>query len=285
MEMLTKTRSRRSSFPLHGNAPPCPGRWWWCTISIRRRKRLTPTPDRWAMPEALDQLDELVVSLGSTVSLSRARGAVFRLRSSWSIELLQQRLQPALARQHIPLQPAAVPPNAARHRPDEDEGQGDEHIAVVADGLVVDPIDEEEDGGRTDPPQQHTDQRLADYRRPDVELRDTPVELISKRLAKALLAPRRRPVAHIHRAPREQGGGRADDRKGVIPTGHRFFRPMAVEIDHQRDEQRHSGDHSRAKNVDDPSFSAPLFLQLCLILPQRQVKKGPVHVVQRGRVL
>ena len=46
-----------------------------------------------------------------------------------------------------------------------------------------------------------------------------PVELISKRLAKALLAPRLRPVAHIHRAPQEQGGGGADDRNGVIPTG------------------------------------------------------------------
>ena len=62
-----------------------------------------------------------------------------------------------------------------------------------------------------DPPQQHHDQRPAGYRRPVVELRETPVELISKRLAKALLAPRLRPVAHIHRAPREQGGGRADD--------------------------------------------------------------------------
>ena len=46
-----------------------------------------------------------------------------------------------------------------------------------------------------------------------------------------------------------------------------------------------AGDHTRAKHVDDPSFSAPLFLQLRLILPQRQVKKGLVHVMQRGRVL
>ena len=48
---------------------------------------------------------------------------------------------------------------------------------------------------------------------------------------------------------------------------------------------RHSGDQTRANDVDDPSFSAPLFLQLRLILPQRQMKQGLVHVMQRSRVL
>ena len=49
-----------------------------------------------------------------------------------------------------------------------------------------------------------------DSRRLVVELRDMPVELISKRLAKALLAPRLRPVAHIHRA--------AQSRAAAAPT-------------------------------------------------------------------
>ena len=59
-------------------------------------------------------------------------------------------------------------------------------------------------------------------RRLVVELRDMPVELVSKRVAKALLAQRLRPVAHIQGARPEQGGGRADDRNGEIPAGERI---------------------------------------------------------------
>ena len=108
-------------------------------------------------------------------------------------------------------------------------------------------------------------------RRLVVELRDTPVELISKRLAKALLAPRLRPVAHIHRARTDQGGGRADDRKDEIPTGQPIH---VVAVDHQQDhvgeEKRQAGDDSRAKDINDPSLDAPPLLPLRLILPQRQ---------------
>ena len=127
--------------------------------------------------------------------------------------------------------------------------------------------------------------RLArrDCRRLVVELRDTPVELISKRLAKALLAPRLRPVAHIHRAAPEQGGGRADDRNGEIPTGQ-HIRRRGIRIMMARKTAMPATTH-RAHDVDDPSLDAPLLLQLRLILPQRQMKQGFVDAMQRGRVL
>ena len=38
----------------------------------------------------------------------------------------------------------------------------------------------------------------------------------------ALIAPRLSPLAHIHRAPRYQGGGRAAGPNDEIPTGHPF---------------------------------------------------------------
>ena len=116
-----------------------------------------------------------------------------------------------------------------------------------------------------------------------VELRDTPVELISKRLAKALLAPRLRPVAHIHRAPREQGGGRADDPEWRNPNRSSHCRSRVKIIMPRKTAM--PATRSRAEDVDDPSLPAPLLLQLRLILPQRQMKQGLVHAMQRGRVL
>ena len=106
------------------------------------------------------------------------------------------------------------------------------------------------------PPQQHTDQRRAGDRRPVIELRNTPVELISQRLAKALLAPRLRAVAHIHGAPREQGGGRAANPNGDIPTGHHF---AIARQNHHTEEHRHDADETRARDVGDPSLDAQVF--------------------------
>ena len=121
--------------------------------------------------------------------------------------------------------------------PDAHQNHADDQKPIVAEGLLVDPQAEEDDGHRTDPAQQHHDERPAGYRRPVIELRHTPVELISKRLAKALLAPRLRPVAHIHRAPREQGGGRAANPNDEIPTGHHF---AIAGNNHHAEENRHT---------------------------------------------
>src|SRR5262245_3168168 len=64
----------------------------------------------------------------------------------WAIELLQQRLQPALARQHFPLHLAPDLPGAGHDRQGAHHNHADDQKQVVSEGLLVDPQAEEDEG-------------------------------------------------------------------------------------------------------------------------------------------
>ena len=122
-------------------------------------------------------------------------------------------------------------------------------------------------------------------RRLVVELRDTPAELIPKRLAKALLALRLRPAGHIQMDAHEQDGGGADDRHDEIPAGYHIIVVVEQHSEDHHEEDRHEGDENGAREVNHPFLRPSLRPELRLILPQRQPEKRFVDAVQRGRVL
>jgi hypothetical protein len=124
----------------------------------------------------------------------------------------------------------------------------DDQDPLIAWTLLVDPQGAEDHGRRPDDRQQRRDQHVPppESRRLVVELRDMPAELISKRLAKALLAQRLRLVAHIPRAPPEQSGRHTDDRNGVIPTGQHI---VIVRVDHDEEDKHRESDEKRAREV------------------------------------
>src|SRR5690606_38208303 len=136
------------------------------------------------------------------------------VRCRSTIELLQQRLQPALARCPDPSVPAPKPQTgdpateeAYKDRPDG-RTQG-----LVVGVVAVDTRAHEADGSHEDQGQHEDGHGLcpASSRRPGVDhkrvdQRDLPVDLVPKRLAKALLSARLLAVADMDHAPEGEGG-------------------------------------------------------------------------------
>jgi hypothetical protein len=69
-----------------------------------------------------------------------------------AVELIQQRLQLALARQHNIPCPAAVCPDAGCHNPDERQKISHDQKHISVELLLVDPQAEEDHGHRSERP-------------------------------------------------------------------------------------------------------------------------------------
>src|SRR5262249_17735147 len=84
-------------------------------------------------------------------------------------------------------------------------------------------------------------------------------DLVAKRLAKALLATRLRPVADIDHARQDEGGAQADNRDGIIPSGQNL--PI-LRFEHDRKEENHLAESVCHRHVNErlrpPPASPPL---------------------------